>query len=120
MNTGMQFTNAQPASRICSTYHLVACSEPTGRYETTTSVRVSLRICAMSTVEPSAFVIFSFSYLPRPSWVIPRWTGMPSLGSLPSPSFSVLFWPAKIASERSLPTLSASMSKAAVNSMSRT
>ncbi len=31
MNTGMQFTNAQPASRICSTYHLVASSEPTGR-----------------------------------------------------------------------------------------
>ncbi len=31
MKTGMQFTIAQPASRICSTYHLVACSEPTGR-----------------------------------------------------------------------------------------
>ena len=31
MNTGIQFTNAQPASRICSTYHLVAISEPTGR-----------------------------------------------------------------------------------------
>ena len=32
----------------------------------------------------------------------------------------VLFWPDQIASERSLPTLSASMSKAAVNSMSLT
>jgi hypothetical protein len=42
MNTGMQFTKPQPASMICSTYHFVACSEPTGRYETTTSVRVSL------------------------------------------------------------------------------
>ena len=31
MNTGMQFTKPQPASRICSTYHLVASSEPTGR-----------------------------------------------------------------------------------------
>ena len=31
MKTGMQLTIAQPASRICSTYHLVACSEPTGR-----------------------------------------------------------------------------------------
>ena len=31
MKTGMQFTNAQPASRTCSTYHLVAISEPTGR-----------------------------------------------------------------------------------------
>ena len=35
------------------------------------------------------------------------------LGQLPSPNLSVLFWPAKIASERSLPTLSASMSNAA-------
>jgi hypothetical protein len=31
MKTGTQFTNAQPARRICSTYHLVAFSEPTGR-----------------------------------------------------------------------------------------
>ena len=31
MKTGMQLTNAQPASSTCSTYHLVACSEPTGR-----------------------------------------------------------------------------------------
>jgi hypothetical protein len=27
----MQFTKAQPASSTCSTYHLVASSEPTGR-----------------------------------------------------------------------------------------
>src|SRR5215469_12383070 len=27
MNTGMQFTNPQPASRICSTYHFVASSD---------------------------------------------------------------------------------------------
>src|SRR6478735_7384058 len=50
MNTGMQLTKPQPASSTCSTYHLVACSEPTGRYETTTSVCVSLRIRAMSAV----------------------------------------------------------------------
>ncbi len=31
MKTGMQFTIAQPALRICSVYHLVASSEPTGR-----------------------------------------------------------------------------------------
>ena len=31
MKTGMQFTIAQPASRICSAYHFVAASEPTGR-----------------------------------------------------------------------------------------
>ncbi len=31
MNTGMQFTMAQPAVRICSAYHLVASSLPTGR-----------------------------------------------------------------------------------------
>ena len=35
-------------------------------------------------------------------------------------NFSVLFWPAKIASERSLPTFSASMSNAAEISMSET
>ena len=28
---GMQLTKPQPASSTCSTYHLVACSEPTGR-----------------------------------------------------------------------------------------
>ena len=72
MKTGMQFTNAQPASRICSTYHFVACSEPTGRYDTTTSVRVSLRIWTMSAVWPSAFVMRCDRYLPRPSWVMPR------------------------------------------------
>ena len=31
MKTGMQLTIAQPASRICSAYHFVASSEPTGR-----------------------------------------------------------------------------------------
>ena len=31
MKTGMALTMPQPASRICSTYHLVAISEPTGR-----------------------------------------------------------------------------------------
>ena len=72
----------------------------------------------MSAVSPGALVIFCLRYLPRPSWVMPRWTGTPSLGT--SANLRVLFWPEKIASERSLPTLSASMSKAAVNSMSLT
>ena len=72
----------------------------------------------MSAVSPGALVIFSFRYLPRPSWVMPRWTLTPSFGT--SENFIVLFWPEKIASERSLPTLSSSMSKAAVNSMSLT
>src|SRR5213075_809497 len=40
INTGMQLMNAQPASSTCSTYHFVAISEPTGRYDTTTSVLV--------------------------------------------------------------------------------
>ena len=31
MKTGTQFTNPQPACRICSTYHFVASSLPTGR-----------------------------------------------------------------------------------------
>ncbi len=72
----------------------------------------------MSAVGPGALVIFSLRYFPRPSCVIPRCTGTPSDGTLPA-KFSVLFCPAKIASDRSLPTLSASMSKAALNSMSR-
>ncbi len=73
----------------------------------------------MSTVEPGALVIFCDRYLPSPSWVIPRITSTPRWGTSPA-KLSVLFWPAKIASERSLPTLSASMSNAAENSMSRT
>ena len=71
----------------------------------------------MSSVSPGALVIFCFRYLPSPSWVIPRCTGTPRLGT--SENRIVLFCPAKIASERSFPTLSASMSNAAVNSMSR-
>ena len=51
---------------------------------------------------------------------MPRWTVMPSFGHVASTNLIVLFWPAQIASERSLPTLSASMSNAAENSMSRT
>jgi hypothetical protein len=35
-----------------------------------------------------------------------------------SENLTVLFWPLKIACDRSLPTLSASMSNAALNSMS--
>ena len=57
MKTGMQLTKAQPASSTCSTYHLVAISLPTGRKFTTTSVRVSRRIPAMSAVAPGAFWI---------------------------------------------------------------
>ena len=72
----------------------------------------------MSAVSPGALVIFSFRYLPRPSWVMPRWTLTPSFGT--SENLNVLFWPEKIAAERSFPTFSESMSKAAVNSMSRT
>src|SRR3990172_7395332 len=81
MNTGTQFTNAHPASRICSTYHLVAISEPTGRQLTTTSVLVSFKICTISAVGPEAFLTLMFRYLPRPSCVIPRSTLMPSLGA---------------------------------------
>ena len=72
----------------------------------------------MSAVGPGAFVIFCFRYLPRPSWVIPRSTFTPIFGT--SANLIVLFWPDQIALDRSLPTLSLSMSKAAVNSMSLT
>ena len=71
----------------------------------------------MSSVSPGAFSIFSFRYLPSPSCVIPRWTGTPSFGT--SQNLIVLFWPAQIASERSLPTLVTSMSKAAEKTTSR-
>ena len=76
----------------------------------------------MSAVSPGALTIFSLRYLPRPSWVIPRCTGTPSfLGTTPPvANLIVLFCPAQIAWPRSLPTFARSMSKAAVNSMSRT
>ena len=74
----------------------------------------------MSTVEPSALVIFCCRYLPRPSCVIPRWTGTPRGRTSSFTNRIVLFSPAQIASERSLPTFSESMSNAAENSMSRT
>ena len=54
---------------------------------------------------------------------MPRYTGTPSLAGtacLPLANLMVLFWPAQIAWPRSLPTFLESMSKAAVNSMSRT
>ena len=54
----------------------------------------------MSAVSPGAFLIFSFRYLPRPSWVMPRYTGTPSfLGTAVSPlaNLIVLFCPAQIA-----------------------
>ncbi len=72
----------------------------------------------MSAVSPGALAIFSFKYLPRPSWVMPRSTLTPSSGT--SANLIVLFCPDQIASDRSLPTFSESMSNAAVNSMSET
>ena len=72
----------------------------------------------MSAVSPGAFLIFCERYLPMPSWVMLRWTGMPSLGT--SENLIVLFGCAKMASLRSLPTLVSTTSKAAENSMSRT
>src|SRR5262249_60111579 len=89
MNTGMQFTNAQPASRICSTYHLVAISLPTGRKLTTMLVLVSRRVPAISAVDPRAFFIICDREFPRPAWVIPPRTGPPS--GLTSEDFTPLF-----------------------------
>ena len=57
----------------------------------------------MSAVSPGALVIFSLRYLPRPSWVMPRWTGTPSFGHLVGELDRVVR-PAQIASPRSLPT----------------
>ncbi len=71
----------------------------------------------MSAVGPGAFSITSERYLPRPSCVMPRSTVTPVCGT--SANLKVLFCPSQIASERSLPTLVLSTSKAATNSMSR-
>ena len=65
----------------------------------------------MSSVSPGALVIFSLRYLPRPSCVMPRWTLTPSFGT--SGELQRVVLARQIASERSLPTLSASMSNAA-------
>ena len=70
-----------PARRACSTYHFVASSEPTGRYDTTRSTLRSLRIPTTSAVGPGAFSMIWLRYLPRPSWVIPRSTVTPSFGT---------------------------------------
>jgi hypothetical protein len=56
---------------------------------TTTSVPVSFRIPATSSVDPFAFLTFSLRYLPRPSWVIPRETVTPVFGT--SENLIVLF-----------------------------
>ena len=56
MNTGMQFTNAQPASSTCSTYHLVASSEPDRQVvHHDVGARCRCSSLTMSTVEPGAF-----------------------------------------------------------------
>ena len=72
----------------------------------------------MSAVGPGAFSMICERYLPRPSWVMPRATVTPLLGT--SENFTVLLGVVKMASLRSLPTLFLSMSMAAMNSMSRT
>ena len=71
----------------------------------------------MSAVSPGALVMTSDRYLPRPSWVMPRWTSTPRWGT--SAILIVLFGSAKTATERSWPTFVTLMSKAAVNLMSR-
>ena len=81
MNTGMALMNPTPARSACSTYHLVASSEPTGRYETMTSTSRSLRMETMSAVGPGAFSMTWLRYLPRPSWVMPRSTLTPVCGT---------------------------------------
>src|SRR5581483_3407550 len=115
MKTGMQLTKAHPASSTCSTYHLVAISEPTGRYDTTMSVLVDFKMRLTSSVVPGALRTTSETYLPMPSCVMPRRTGTLRRGT--SENLYVLFGAVKIASERSLPTLFTSISNAALNSI---
>ena len=71
----------------------------------------------MSAVGPGAFSMICERYLPRPSWVMPRATVTPLLGT--SENLTVLLGLVKMASLRSLPTLFLSTSMAATNSMSR-
>src|SRR4030042_6929233 len=111
IKTGMQLTKPQPAARTCSMYHLVASSLPTGRKFTTISVFVSLRMPTILAVAPDDLVIICDKYFPSPSWVMPRATLTPVLGT--SQNLKVLLGLVKIASARSLPTLFLSMSKAA-------
>ena len=114
MNTGMQFTKPQPASRICSTYHLVACSEPTGQVgDDDVGARLLEHLHDVGGGAGRLDDLLREVAVPRPSWVMPRMTLTPSLGTS-APAAACCSGPAKIASERSLPTLSASMSKAAV------
>ena len=83
-------------------------------------VRLACRISTMSAVSPGAFVIFCLRYLPRPSWVMPRWTGTPSFsGTSRELDRVVLPRPDRLRRGPCRPS-STSMSKAAVNSMSRT
>ena len=74
----------------------------------------------MSTVEPGALVIFSREVLAEAVVGHAAVDGDAEVRHVLLTNLIVLFWPAQIASERSLPTLSASMSNAAENSMSRT
>ena len=57
MKTGMALMKPTPACSACSTYHFVASSLPTGRYETMTSTLRSLRMPTTSAVGPGAFSI---------------------------------------------------------------
>ena len=92
MNTGIALMKPTPARSACSTYHFVASSEPTGRYDTTTSTWRSLRIPTTSAVGPGAFSMIWLRYLPRPSWVIPRSTVTPSFGTCWKTNVLFGFW----------------------------
>ena len=82
----------------------------------TTSTSRSARMPAMSAVEWGDFFTTSARYLPMLSCVMPRSTITPVLGT--SANLMVLLGSAKMASERSFPTLFSSISKAATTSMS--
>ncbi len=70
----------------------------------------------MSAVGPGAFLMIGARYLPRPSCVMPLSTVTPMRGT--SVNLNVQLGSAKMASERSFPTLVTLMSKAAENSTS--
>src|ERR1700712_5468332 len=103
MKTGMQLTKPQPASSARSAYHSVAFCEPTGKYDTSTSVRDCVSAEATSAPSSSETSMSSLTYFPMPSSVGPRSTVTP-VGAT-SAKCMVLLGPDQIASATSLPTL---------------
>ena len=96
---------------------MTASSEPTGNKLTNISALDSIN-SSITLSESSTTGILSSTNLPTPSNVFPGLTSIFNFGTYEN--FEVLFGSLKIASERSIPTFSLFMSKAATISISDT